>query len=203
MIAVMSKSSYQAVSGGVFGAIAVAQVLRAAGGSPVQVGSTVLPAAASWVIAVVAALLSLWAFASVEARPSSPAPVTPPTGAFQGLRLAVYHVGDLERAKAWYSAALGAAPCFSESFYVGFDVEGSELGLDPDREGAPREGKVVAFWGVRDAEAAYRRLIGLGAAEHRPVHEVGGGIRVGTVLDPFGNLFGIIQNPHFDAAAAK
>jgi hypothetical protein len=26
---------------------------------------------------------------------------------------------------------------------------------------------------------------------------VGGGIKVATVTDPFGNLLGIIENPHF------
>jgi hypothetical protein len=29
------------------------------------------------------------------------------------------------------------------------------------------------------------------------VTDVGGGIRVATVLDPSGNVFGIIENPHF------
>jgi hypothetical protein len=34
------------------------------------------------------------------------------------------------------------------------------------------------------------------------VREVGGGIRVATVKDPFGNVLGIIQNPHFPNTAA-
>jgi hypothetical protein len=29
------------------------------------------------------------------------------------------------------------------------------------------------------------------------VHDVGGDIRVASVLDPFGNIVGIIHNPHF------
>jgi hypothetical protein len=37
----------------------------------------------------------------------------------------------------------------------------------------------------------------LGAREHRPLQDVGGGIKVAAVLDPFGNAFGIIENPHF------
>jgi uncharacterized glyoxalase superfamily protein PhnB len=50
---------------------------------------------------------------------------------------------------------------------------------------------------VSNAEAEFRRLIELGATERSGVQEVGEGIRVATVLDPFGNIFGIIENPHF------
>jgi predicted enzyme related to lactoylglutathione lyase len=53
------------------------------------------------------------------------------------------------------------------------------------------------FWGVADADAAYQRLLERGAKAHSPVKEVGGGIKVATVLDPFGNIIGIIENPHF------
>lgn len=110
----------------------------------------------------------------------------------------VYRVTDLGQAKAWYSAALGIAPYFDEPFYVGFNVGGYELGLDPDlSDGAPGPGGSAAYWGVENAEAAYARLLELGGRAHRAVQEVGGGIKVATVLDPFGNPFGIIENPHF------
>ena len=116
---------------------------------------------------------------------------------FQGLRTVIYHVGDLEKAKAWYSQALRAKPYFDKPFYVGFNVGGYELGLDPDLEGVSRGGSVVAYWGVSDARAALNRLLELGAAAHSPVQDVGDDIRVATVTDPFGNVFGIIENPHF------
>ena len=74
----------------------------------------------------------------------------------------------------------------------------AKLGLDPDTsEGAPGRGGVTTYWGVADADAAFARLLGLGAREHSPVREVGEGIKVAAVLDPFGNVFGIIENPHF------
>jgi predicted enzyme related to lactoylglutathione lyase len=116
---------------------------------------------------------------------------------FQGLRTVIYSVPDLERAKAWYTQVLAKEPYFAEPFYVGFNVGGFELGLDPDTTGVAVGDNAVAYWGVPDAAAALARLLSLGARERRPIQDVGGGILVGSVLDPFGNVLGIIQNPHF------
>ncbi len=115
-----------------------------------------------------------------------------------GLRTAIYHVDDLAKAKAWYSEALATAPYFDEPFYVGFNVGGYELGLNPDvAKVKPGAGGAVVYWGVIDADAALARLLALGARPHEEVQDVGGGIRVATVLDPFGNVLGIIENPQF------
>lgn len=116
---------------------------------------------------------------------------------FQGLRTVIYAVGDLEKAKGWYSQVLSQPPYFSEPFYVGFSVGGFELGLDPDMSRVKPGNNAVAYWGVPDAKAAYARLLGLGARENSPVRDVGDGILVGSVLDPFDNVLGIIENPHF------
>lgn len=121
---------------------------------------------------------------------------------FQGLRTVIYGVSDIARAKQWYSQALGVAPYFDEPFYVGFNVGGYELGLDPNAAPVSKESAgVVAYWGVADIDAEVARLLGLGATAHCPVRDVGGGIRVATVLDPFGNLVGLIHNPHFKVGA--
>jgi predicted enzyme related to lactoylglutathione lyase len=117
---------------------------------------------------------------------------------FRGLRTAIYNVGDIDRAKEWYGAVLGIRPYFDEPFYVGFDVGGFELGLQTDDPGVPRASTgVVAYWGVDDADAAFGRLLELGATGHSGVQDVGDGIRVATVLDPYGNVLGVIENPHF------
>jgi predicted enzyme related to lactoylglutathione lyase len=116
----------------------------------------------------------------------------------QGLRSAIYHAPDLAAAKAWYSRALGIEPYFDEPFYVGFNVGGFELGLNPDPgEQLKGLGGAVAYWGVADAEAAFERLVSLGAKPISPVTDVGGDIKVGVVEDPFGNALGVIENPHF------
>ena len=117
---------------------------------------------------------------------------------FQGLRTAIYRAPDLDKAKEWYSRVLGIAPYFDQPFYVGFSVGGYELGLDPDSSPTPAGlGGVIAYWGVSDASAALERLLSLGATERTAVQEVGERIRVATALDPFGNVLGIIENPHF------
>lgn len=118
----------------------------------------------------------------------------------KGLRTHKITASDLARAKRWYAEVLGYGPYFDEPFYVGFDVGGYELGIVP-ASGAeqPGVGGTVAYWGVDDADEAYARLIALGASAHEEVRDVGGGIRIGSVLDPDGNEFGVIYNPHFAA----
>lgn len=119
---------------------------------------------------------------------------------FLGLRTTVYHVGDLAKARTWYAEAFGIKPYFDEPFYVGFNVGGYELGLDPDSDQAsPGAGGVVAYWGVDDCKAALAHLLEKGATPGSHVQDVGGGILVATVNDPFGNIIGIIENPHFQA----
>lgn len=115
---------------------------------------------------------------------------------FLGLRTAVYYVNDIDKAKDWYSSVLDITPYFDEPFYVGFNVAGFELGLHPDEGRAKGEGH-IAYWGVDDAEAAHKRLLELGAIAHEDLQDVGGGIKVAAVKDPFGNVFGIIENPNF------
>ena len=116
---------------------------------------------------------------------------------FLGLRTVIYHAPDIAKAKAWYAAALGVNPYFDEPFYVGFDIGGYELGLDPDVSGVTAGNNAVAYWGVSDIDDAYARMVDRGAQPRQPVKGVGGGIKVASVADPFGNVIGLIQNPHF------
>jgi predicted enzyme related to lactoylglutathione lyase len=97
----------------------------------------------------------------------------------------------------FWARRLGAPPYFDKSGYVGFNVGGYEPGLMLNPGGNASAGGVFAYRGVADAHAAYQRLLELGAQEHAAVANVGEGIVVATVLDPFGNIFGIIENPHF------
>ena len=121
-----------------------------------------------------------------------------------GLRTVLYKVPDLARAKAWYAAAFGVAPYFDQPFYVGFSIGGFELGLDPDlNDVAPGAGSGVAYWGVSNADASLAHFLSHGAKERSAVRDVGDGIRVATVDDPFGNVIGLIENPHFSIDAVR
>ena len=116
----------------------------------------------------------------------------------QGLRTVGYKVNDINKAKEWYSHILGIRPYFDEPFYVGFNVGGYELGLQPeDLSDEIKSTNVVTYWGVSDAKMAYDSLLKHGATPFEEPADVGEGIVVATVLDPWGNAFGVICNPHF------
>jgi len=125
------------------------------------------------------------------------------TRMIQGLRLVMYHVDDIQKAKEWYTRVLGYGPYFDQPYYVGFHVGGFELGLNPDTSKAAKGDSAYAYWGVVDCKAAYQRLLELGAKSNTPVEDVGGGILAATVTDPWGNVFGIIENPHFKLEDAR
>jgi predicted enzyme related to lactoylglutathione lyase len=111
-----------------------------------------------------------------------------------GLRTTIYPAPDLEKSKAWFTKMLGQEPYFDQPFYVGFNVAGYELGLDPDAD--PALG-AQSYWGVPDAAAAAAELVEKGATILSDVNETGDGIRVAKLTDPLGNLIGIIENPIF------
>jgi predicted enzyme related to lactoylglutathione lyase len=115
-----------------------------------------------------------------------------------GLRTAVYFTDNIEKAKDWYSNVLGIKPYFDEPFYVGFNVAGYELGLHPTNDNQANVAATnAAYWGVNDVQVAFDMLIAAGATSVEEPSDVGGGIVVATVRDPWGNPLGIIYNPHF------
>src|SRR5262249_38893093 len=120
----------------------------------------------------------------------------------KGLATVIYFVPDLEKAKAWYSKAFEQTPYFDEPFYVGFDVGGYELGLHPlGTTHRPGSGGHVAYWRVADIQTAVDHCVALGAEVVAAIQDVGEGIKVATVTDPFGNHVGLIENPKFQARA--
>lgn len=114
-----------------------------------------------------------------------------------GLQIAMCHVEDMDQAKAWYSEVLGHGPYFDEPYYVGFDAEPSELELHPASPQVSQGGSAFTYWGVKDLRAAFLRLQEVGATKNTDVQDVGGGILVATLFDPWGNIVGLVENPHF------
>ena len=119
---------------------------------------------------------------------------------FKGLRTLIYQVPDLDKAKEWYTGILGTPPYFDQPFYVGFNVAGYELGLQPMESPSPSENtNTFCYWGVDDVHQVYSQLLAAGATPLEEPTDVGDKIVVATVKDPWGNIFGIIYNPHFKA----
>lgn len=119
-----------------------------------------------------------------------------------GLRTAIYKVSDIDAAKEWYAKAFETPPYFDEPFYVGFNIGGFELGLQPEEPSTDvKLASVIAYWGVTEVEKEYQRLLDLGATPNNPPMNVGGPIVVASVKDPWGNNLGIIHNPVFEIAS--
>ena len=115
-----------------------------------------------------------------------------------GLRTTIYKVDDLTKAKKWYAKAFEKEPYFDEPFYIGFNIGGFELGLLPTEDDNDKKSdSVLPYWGVKDIEKEYQKLIHLGATEHEKPNNVGGELMVASVKDPWNNIIGIIYNPHF------
>jgi predicted enzyme related to lactoylglutathione lyase len=114
----------------------------------------------------------------------------------KGLATVIYAASDLARTKAWYAAAFQQPPYFDQPYYVGFNISGFELGLDPhaSHQGA---GGCVAYWRVENLDAAVAHFAQTGATVVSPIQDVGEGIKVATLADPFGNHLGLIENPGF------
>lgn len=117
----------------------------------------------------------------------------------RGLRTHVLQVQDLSASRDWYADLLGVAPYFDEAFYVGFSPGGFELGLHPDESPPDASSPDCPYWAVDSVPAAIRRLVERGATVIEVPHEVGGGIVVAAVRDPFGHVLGVIDNPVFDS----
>ena len=111
----------------------------------------------------------------------------------QGIKTVLFPVSDLTKAKTVYAALLGAPPQTDESYYVGFEAAGQQIGLVP---GGGSQGMTapVAHWHVPDIEAKLAEVTAAGAAVKEPAHDVGGGRLVATFTDPDGNVLGLIQD---------
>ena len=117
---------------------------------------------------------------------------------FKGLRTTVYKVPNLSEAKTWYSKAFKTEPYFDEPFYVGFNIMGYELGLLPVEEANQKRGdNTLSYWGVENIQDVFEHFLKLGAKVHEEPMNVGGELMTASVLDPWGNVIGIIFNPYF------
>ena len=111
----------------------------------------------------------------------------------EGIKIVLHPVSDLAKAKDLYSALLGVAPQSDAPYYVGFEVEGQQIGLVP-ADGSQDMTSPVAYWRVPDIEAKLAEVTAADATVKEPAHDVGGGRLVATVTDPDGNVLGLLQD---------
>jgi predicted enzyme related to lactoylglutathione lyase len=125
-----------------------------------------------------------------------------------GLTTVSFWADDVIAARDWYADMLGIEPYFQRpeegppayiEFRIGADED--ELGLIDRRYAPPGSsrdsGGAVIYWQVDDVPAAVARLVEHGATEYQPVVERDAGFVTASVLDPFGNILGLMYSPHF------
>ena len=115
------------------------------------------------------------------------------TSTTQGIKTVLHPVTDLAAAKAVYTALLGIEPQADAPYYVGYEVEGQQIGLVP---GGGPQGMTspVAYWHVPDIEAKLAEVTAAGATLKESPRDVGGGRLVATFTDPDGNVLGLVQD---------
>ena len=110
----------------------------------------------------------------------------------EGVKTIIYPVTDLAKAKTLYGKLLGVEPDMDEAYYVGFNVEGQDVGLDPHGHSQGMSGP-VGYWHVDDITKSLKALLDAGAEAHQEVKDVGGGKLIASVKDADGNVIGLIQ----------
>ncbi|GAA4596875.1 VOC family protein [Planotetraspora phitsanulokensis] len=126
----------------------------------------------------------------------------------RGLTTVAYRSTDLEAAKRWYAELLGVEPYYQRPAYVEFRIGDyqHELGIIdstymPDLggvdEGVVGPAGAIVYWHVDDVHAALDRLTSMGAKPHHPPRDFGDGFIGASVIDPFGNVLGVMHNPHY------
>ena len=121
----------------------------------------------------------------------------------RGLTTVSFWAADLAAAKQWYTELLGLEPYFERPGYIEYRLGDyqHELGII-DRRYAPTSAATgpagaIVYWHVDDVHAAFERLLSMGAQAYEAPINRGAGFITASVVDPFGNILGIMQNPHY------
>lgn len=125
------------------------------------------------------------------------------TQTLRGLTTVSFWTDDLAAAKKWYAELLGIEPYFERPGYAEFRIGDfqHELGLIDSRyapEGSANgpAGSIV-YWHVDDVTVTFKKLLFMGAKEYEAPTERGEGFITASVVDPFGNVLGIMYNQHY------
>jgi len=122
----------------------------------------------------------------------------------RGLSTVSFYAKNLEAAKEWYSELLGLSAYFEAPGYFEFRLGDyqHELGII-DKEYMPYPQKnekpngAIVYWHVDNLETILKKLLSMGAEEYEPITKRGEGFTTASVVDPFGNILGIMYNQHY------
>ena len=127
----------------------------------------------------------------------------------RGLTTISFWAADLAAAKKWYAELLGIEAYFERASpdgslaYIEFRIGDyqHELGIIDSRyaptSAAAGPAGAVVYWHVDDLTATLERLLSMGAQPHLPATTRGEGFITASVIDPFGNILGIMYNQHY------
>ena len=110
----------------------------------------------------------------------------------EGVKTIIYPVKDLARARTLYGKLLNVEPYMDEPYYVGFEVGGQDVGLDPNGHSQGMTGS-LAYWHVDDIQESLKSLLDAGAEAQQEITDVGQGKLIASVKDADGNVIGLIQ----------
>lgn len=105
----------------------------------------------------------------------------------QNIKLIVYPVKDVEKAKAFYKKFLGIEPYADSPYYVGYKAGEVEVGLDPNGQA------VIGYIEVVDIHAYLQTMLDAGATTFQEIKDVGGGLLIAQLKDADGNVLGLRQ----------
>ena len=106
------------------------------------------------------------------------------------IKLIVYPVKDIEKAKSFYGKFLGVEPYVEGPYYVGYRVGEQEVGLDPNSKVGP-----IGYTDVKDIKSSLQAMTEVGAEIVQDVKDVSGGLLIAQVKDADGNVVGLRQQP--------
>jgi len=128
------------------------------------------------------------------------------TQALRGIATIRLMAADHQAAVAWYSELLGTKAYFERPGYAEFRIgdRQTEVGI-MDSKYAPQAmaradttpAGVVVYWHVDNVQAMFQRVLSMGATQLEGPQDRGHGFITATVVDPFGNILGLMYNPHY------
>lgn len=133
------------------------------------------------------------------------------SGTLRGLTTVSFYSPDLDATRRWYTEVFGIPPYMDTPAYLEWRVgdyqhefgviHSSYAGTELARTAAPetigQPAGAVVFWHTDDVRATLARLVAMGATEHDSARDRGEGFVTASVIDPWGNILGVMENPHY------